>query len=270
MTCDDFVVALSTASRPSMALAEHAGSCARCARLWEADMLLRSAQPVTVEPIASVPLQRLFDAGRQAPEGLHRATPGTQPRRRMLAVLLASAACNAVAFSCMPRADLSAIATALLVLPFATFALFLLAGLQLYVHRGRTGLGPAPWLRWAFALAGIALVQGVSVVEAASYARFYAELGTAHGVASRDCLYLGLGVAGIVGTVAFVAARRTVLIGAASAGALAGSIAGLCAAIFLHFHCAGGAARHLSIAHGLPLVCAVVIGALAGRRVLAA
>ena len=73
----------------------------------------------------------------------------------------------------------------------------------------------------------------------------------------------------VVGAVALVVGRGTVLVGAAASGALAGSVAGLAAAMCLHLHCAAFELGHLAIVHVLPLVCAIIAGALAGRRILA-
>lgn len=265
MSCDEFIGALSAGARPSVRLAEHAEQCALCARLWQTEALLRSAGANTPapRPEASEQLQRLFGAQLEVARATH-------PGRRILAVLAAAAACIAIAVLYLPRADMRVMASAPLVLPGAGFALLLVAALQLYTYRGHSGLGVSPRLRWAFVAVSIVSFEAACALEAARNAAWSASLDSAPVAASRDCLVLGLAVAALVGTVALRVARGTVLIGAASAGALAGSIAGLAAVTFLHLHCAAADAPHLAIVHALPLLCAIAVGAFAGRRNLAA
>jgi hypothetical protein len=265
LICDEFIAALSASARLPAQLAAHAEHCPHCADLWQADAQLRGtgARAPAHGAAPGVQLQRLFDAHRGSTRAAH-------PARRIAAVLGAAAACIGVAFWCVPRADLRVAAAALLVLPFAAFALLWIAALQLYAYRGRSGLGVPPWLRWAFVAASVVLFESLSALEAAKLSTWNASLAGTRIAASNDCLLLGLGVAGLVGAVAVAVTRHTVLIGAASAGALAGSIAGLTAVMFLHLHCAAADAGHLAIVHALPLVCAIVAGAFTGRRILAA
>lgn len=265
MSCDEFIGALSASVRPSVRLAEHAEQCAPCARLWQTEALLRSAGANTPAraPEAGEELKRLFGAQLDAARATHLG-------RRILAVLAAAAVCVAIALLCLPRADMRVMASAPLVLPGAAFALLLVAALQLYAYRGHSGLGVSPRLRWVFVAVSIVSFEAASVLEAARNTAWSASLGRTPVAASKDCLVLGLAVAALVGTVALRVARGTVLVGAASAGALAGSIAGLAAVTFLHLHCAAADAPHLAIVHALPLLCAIAVGAFAGRRTLAA
>ena len=44
MSCDEFIGTFSAGALPSVQLAEHYERCARCARLWHAEALLRGAR----------------------------------------------------------------------------------------------------------------------------------------------------------------------------------------------------------------------------------
>ena len=265
MSCDEFIATLSAGALPSVQLAEHYERCPRCARLWHAEALLRGARADALRP-APAPSERLRWLFRMQP-GAARAT---HPARRILSVLAATAASAAIAFWCVPRADMHVVAIARLVLPGAAFALLLVAALQLYAYRGRSGLGVSPRLRWAFVAVSVVSFEIACALDASHGMLANAALGASPVAASKDCLVLGLAVAAFVGLVTLRVARDTVLIGAASAGALAGSIAGLAAVTFLHLHCAASDAPHLAIVHALPLLCAIGAGAFAGRRALAA
>jgi hypothetical protein len=147
---------------------------------------------------------------------------------------------------------------------FGALALAVIAGVQLYLYRGRSGLGAPGWSRWVFALCGFFGFE----LWAALYARAsLAAAGAAQPAApAPDCLPLALLVALAVGGVTIAVARRTALVAPASSGALGGCVAGLAAALFLHVHCPATQAAHLQIVHALPLLLAILIGALAGRR----
>jgi hypothetical protein len=106
------------------------------------------------------------------------------------------------------------------------------------------------------------------------FARSYAMAGFGPGspgshVPLHDCLAYGIAVASLVLALLFALYRGSVIISERASGASAGCVAGLAAVLALHAHCPAVDAVHLQIVHALPLVLAIVVGAVAGRRALA-
>jgi len=260
MSCDEFVRALSVAGQPPAAVVEHARGCDRCRRLLTADGDLRGTPRTLLAPVLSPELERALAGHREL-------STSWSAWRRALLVIAASAAGVVVAATWVPRNDLHASPSFLHV--FAVLGLAVVAGSQLYLHRNRQGFGVPPWARWGF----VSLAFVGFELFAPGYARGLLATvapGSVPPAPAHDCALLGTLVVLAVGGVAFAVGRGTVLVSPRSAGALAGCVAGLAAALFLHVHCSGTRPLHLQIVHVFPMLLAVLVGVLAGRRLLRA
>lgn len=269
MTCEQFLEALIEQSAPGScsranprasaeaALARHASACSACASLLRADRLLRRDHTPAPRPVALPPL--LASALRET------KPVGTSRPRRQLSLLLGSCvACLVATLILAPRPDLSLSLGARLWLPLVALLASATAGLVLFRKRGADGLGLSALARWLWALAGFAGFHGLVVLETLIFP------GAAFaGTAPRDCLLFGLLSGGALLAIALVLSRRTVLTGAAAAGALAGASTGYAALAVLLLHCPSQSALHLHVAHGLPLLLLIASGAWSGRRWLA-
>lgn len=260
MSCEEFVRLLSLDSRPAVALLEHAQNCERCDSLLRADHDLRAMPRAILAPALPAELGRALAAHRAA------FCNGSAWRRELI-VLAACAASVGLAFGLVPRSDLHVAPWFLQV--FGVLAFAVAGGVHLHVHRNRHGFGVPPWMRWAFvafAFVGFELLATLYAREL----RASATGGVALPPPPHDCALLGSLVVLAVGAAVFAVGRRTVLVSPTSAGALAASVAGLSAALFLHVHCPGTRALHLQLVHVFPMFWAVLAGLFAGRRILSA
>lgn len=195
-------------------------------------------------------------------------TRSAGPVVRALSVLLAIAVALALALVLVPRPDLIALGDRL-VLPAIVWLSLAMAGLAVFLYRGPGGLGASIWLRIGHAAASVAAFIALT---------FYTvSTGVHHGTAAmaepatpHDCVALGLCAVLSIGAVAMVVGKRATLIGARMAGIVVGCTAGAIAELLLQLHCASVEALHLGVVHGLPLLLAMLFGAWAGPRMLAA
>jgi hypothetical protein len=264
VTCEEFIRSLSVVTRPSRALLEHARQCAGCQALWDADERLRASARVVIAPAMSAELQRALAAHPGSSDA-------SRTRWRMLVVLGASVT-GLLSWlywlllqSGARVSGVRVAAPSLFWLAFATLAVGMLVGLCLYLHRGRSGLGTPAAARWAFVAIGVLGFE----VWAGMYARTSLWIGAVQEPPLRRCVLIAGAVALIVGTAMFTMTRRTVLLSSRSAGALAGCVVGLAAVLVLHVLCPSTHALHLQIGHLIPLLLAILFGALAGPRWLA-
>jgi Negative regulator of sigma F len=255
--CDEFVRALAELRVPG-ALANHAAICPHCRPLARVSAALRSARPPASAPLMAAELRQSLADYRVSSRA-----PGAWTR--LVALLALATASIGLALLYLPRADLHSASRTVLLSPFIALSAVLLLGLPLYLYRGRTGLGVTARVHWWFVLAAAVAFELVASLQVAGVLGRSAPLAPA-----PDCLYLGLLVVSVVGSAVFAQRRHTVLLGERAAGALAGSLAGLVALLFLHVHCPSTAAAHLLVVHILPMLIAVGIGSAAGRRCLGA
>jgi hypothetical protein len=263
MNCNEFVSALSTAIEPSAEVREHGFTCPHCRGLWNADRLLRGSQPPSSPPrtiALSAELQHALNEH-------HGVTRGSSPWTRVLAVLTTCAACLVFALTFAPRADLLRLSSALLLQPSAAFTAGLLATLLVFFYRGRSGLGAPAWLRWSVVLISVAATQALCSMQLRLWPT---TAGLGSFATPHDCLAFGLATVLFVGAAAFVVSRHTALVSPAASGAVAGCSAGWASMLFLYLHCPSQHALHLHVVHGLAPLLAIGIGALLGRRWLAA
>jgi hypothetical protein len=246
MDCESFVNALA-AREPDRTLARHAAACERCRPLWEVDQALRHSGASVSPPPMAAALQRELANYRPTKYATSFAI-------RALSVLAAVTASLGVTMVALPRRDFS-LATLSGWTP-GILVFLLLAGLASFAYRGKTGLGVAPWLRWAIPFASVAIFELLAGFEARGDSL----------APKLDCLFLGSAIAAAVAAVSCSVSRRTALIAPAASGALAGSIAGLTALLCLRVHCPSLLAVHVMIVHVLPLVLAIAGGVYAGRR----
>jgi hypothetical protein len=259
-------------------LAQHALRCPRCRGLWQLERAMDRARCWPHRSHAAAATRRLMPAAlrpRSPPMAAelaelladHRPTLRRLPCHfsRSCALLLVVAASVLATYLGLPRTDLHQVSVDLMLRPFALLFTALLVGVQLFLFRGRSGLGVPPAFRWAFTVGAGGLFAVLVALEISG------AFGQTSGLRpARDCLFVGSFVAFAVYAAAIALGRRTALIGPAASGALVGSIAGLAAMLCLHLHCPSANALHLGIVHTLPMLGAIGVGAAVGRKRLAA
>jgi hypothetical protein len=258
VTCDELIQFLDIDSRAQLdQIARHTAVCETCHKLWRTHqrLTLSSRSPAHTLALGDE-LQRALADHAEHPAPI----PGSSPLRRSLSVLVPLAASLVVVWLTLVRPDLREALT----LPFwsgvALLGLCFGLCLSVLVRRDPTGFGASTRLRWAC----VAITFAIFLL--------FASVGGLHGPQAasqalpRDCLLLGLAVAGALSAAAFSAVRRSVLSAPSASGALAGCVGGIGGVLWLHFHCAATAGLHVLIVHGLALTLAVLVSMLLGRR----
>jgi hypothetical protein len=255
VTCEQFIhsltgPALEPDPRAEASLSDHVASCRECAALWRAERLLRACTPAERSVALPEELQReLAQSGARRP--LLTRWPSvsmlTGPVVALCALLLLA-----------PRADLGQLAVTELLSQLAA-PLALSLGLLAIVHyRGATGLGAPAWLRWLLVSAALLAFPALVALQASAAPSVHP--------APRDCLLLGLVAGSAVGTLGLWLGRYSALTAPGASGAALGAGAGYAALTLLVLHCPSRLALHLHVAHGLPLLLLILLGALWGRR----
>lgn len=255
MTCEQFLQDMIADSSEDAALARHASECEACANVLHADGLFRRANTPALRVV--MPSQLASALQELQP------TPAGRAQRALLSLLGACAACLLLTVVLVPRPDLSLSLGVRLWLPLFAWLGAFAAGLTLFRWRGPDGLGVSPSTRWLSVFGGLLLFYLLVVLEAEGFAPGLVA------APPRDCLLLGLLSGGVPLALSLKLRRHSVLTGAAAAGALAGASAGYLGLALLHLHCPSQNALHLYIAHGLPLLLLIALGAWFGRRRLA-
>jgi hypothetical protein len=148
----------------------------------------------------------------------------------------------------------------------ALFGLLALAIVALALGRGRRGLGGSvSRTRAAAVIAPIFFMLVGLVWLPASSPSSFGEVGPASAV--LPCILLGLLVAIPMLLVVISAVRRAFPSAAGWRGAALGAGLGLVGSVALTAHCPSPFGGHVAIAHGLPIVIAVLAGALLGSKV---
>jgi hypothetical protein len=263
VTCEEFVAELSQGSSSIVVdFFDHAAVCPACRELYRVDYRLRAELPrmplIGMAPELRAALARHQRADQPLPRWL-----------RVLAILAISTACITAEWIWLPRIDIAFGAPRSFWISSAILAGWWISVWALQLHRGRFGLGLPDWTRW------LGAAMGLMGFELLAYGHAHGLLRVTGGPEGHfqpphDCLLQGLAVAAIVGIALLVMNRRTVVHGAASAGALTGCVAGLASVLALHAHCHAAGSVHLQVVHGLPVLLAIAVGTFAGRRWLAA
>jgi hypothetical protein len=141
-----------------------------------------------------------------------------------------------------------------------------LAGLALLLAlgRGARGLGERlDFARWLSVAAPLTFMVASLFLAWLSQGTGFGALGSL--ASGLRCFALGMLVAVPMVAVLAWSVRRSFPTGARSRGAVLGAACGVGAAVVLTLHCASPFGGHVALAHGLPILLATVLGALAGE-----
>lgn len=259
--CDDIVEALGDGAEFSEAQSVHAKRCPPCGALVAIDHQLKSVGDATQ------PLQQCA-ALREALAQDHAPVKPRTPIRRAAPVIIATAVICVFAAVEGRRGPL-AIEHPMLFWGAAGFWLaMLVGGLSLTLYRGRAGLGVSAPMCWIYVTLSAVTFEMLAFVSAVPGDVSWAAPGH-EWVHHLLCASFGTVVAAIVGVLLFRAARHTAVVSPESAGAAAGTAAGMAGALLLQLGCSTSDSTHVAVAHVMPIVLGALVGMFAGRRILA-
>lgn len=247
--CDPLSDALVAGAPLTAAQRAHLAQCAGCRALVAASLLLRGAEsflvPALPNALAALPTPPVspYSAWRRAPPAL-------------LALVLPLL----VGVAMRPNHVWDTQRTVLAALWLGVGLL----GLVLTLRRTRVGLGVGA--------RGVALGVAAAVVAFAAGAFAWSQPGTPDADAwshTQTCGSVSVALSALGLGAWVVAARRTAVVHAGLLGALCGAAGAMGAVLALHAVCEVRDLWHLWGSHGVGLVLAMMVGALAGRRVLA-
>jgi hypothetical protein len=168
-----------------------------------------------------------------------------------------------------PRHDLSTASTAIFWLVAAAWVSIVAVGMRLLVARGSLGLGvPAAW-RWGYVALSVIAFEALSIVSNPMDVNSMARIGAHAWWSHWTCAPAGSVSALVLGLPVFAILRRSAVVAPQAAGALAGLVAGIGSVLSMQMACSFPDALHYATIHLVPVVLAIVIGAIVGRRTLA-
>jgi hypothetical protein len=147
---------------------------------------------------------------------------------------------------------------------FALWASSLLFAAWIALSSGRRGVGrPVPWLRIA-AIGAPILFMVLALFWLPPNAKPFGDVGPP--AMLEGCFQIGLTVAIPMLLLAVAAMRRSFPSGAIWRGAALGAACGLGGVVVLVLLCGSPYGGHIALAHGMPLVIAILVGAWGGSR----